>query len=72
MELLLLLASDAIEELEMIAKHERRGVHLALYYIVLASSDGASGDHGRRRRECSWHDGCRLGRRSEPFAAASG
>jgi hypothetical protein len=46
MELLLPLASDAIEELEMIAKHERRGVHLALYYIVLASSDGASGDHG--------------------------
>jgi hypothetical protein len=42
MELLLLLASDAIEELEMIAKHERRGVHLALYYIGLASSDGAS------------------------------
>ena len=39
MELLLLLASDAIEELEMIAKHARRGVHLALYYIVLASSD---------------------------------
>ena len=38
MELLLLLASDAIEELEMIAKHERRGVYLALYYIGLASS----------------------------------
>ena len=42
MELLLLLASDAIEEHEMIAKHERRGVYLALYYIGLASSDGAS------------------------------